>query len=260
MHASFPHSIFSWRQNELHHPATTLTLLDRYHIDNIYQYVSPNDPHQKILSFLQQAKIQQKQVFFLTGEPGWALDEQAVEIIRYFKWAQQYHSLIKGIVLDIEPHTLKEFKENPKKTMGSFVKSLKGAYAFAQKMPLKMIVCLPYYLDTLGFTAELEDIIRTGTDEVAIMNYYRGKEIEHLKTEVTLSLQFGKPIHTIYELQPPGKHGLTDQNTYYNQGLQAVAKNYNEVTGAYPKAGIRLSFHEYRFYKELAEREEKDKK
>lgn len=176
-------------------------------------------------------------------------------MIQSIEKASQYQPFLQGIVLDIEPHTLKEFKENPKAVMTSFVKCLKVTYAFAKQKSLTVIVCLPYYYDTLGFTAELETIIRKAADEVAVMNYYRDKEIEHIQTEAKLCSRYGKPIHTIYELQPPGKHGLTDQNTYYNQGLQAVSKNFKKIQAVYTKQDIRHSFHEYRFFKELAERE-----
>ena len=36
------------------------------------------------------------------------------------------------------------------------------------------------------------------------MNYYRGKEAEHLRTEAELACRYGKRLLTIYELQPPG--------------------------------------------------------
>lgn len=109
-------------------------------------------------------------------------------------------------------------------------------------------------IDTLGFTAELERIIRDASDAVAVMNCFRGKEKEHMRTEAQISLKDRKSIITIYELQPPGKHGLSDQNTYYHQGIPAAYQNYRQVKQAYPHQEVDIAFHEYTYYELLRNR------
>lgn len=191
----------------------------------------------------------------MAGEPEWALEKHRQQIVQHIEWTAHFQPLIKGIVLDIEPHNLEGFKENSTRIIKSLTENLRYAYSIAKDYQLEVIICLPYYYDNFGFYTELEKIIAYAVDELAIMNYYRGKEIEHLRVEAELSLKFKKGVQTIYELQPPGTYGLTDQNTYYNKGLEAVYRNYKTLSAAYPDQSITLSFHEFKFFKELSSRE-----
>ena len=176
------------------------------------------------MKYLKMAHEMNKHVYFLTGEPEWALDENAKEIKKLIRQIETYgeQPSLQGVVIDIEPYLLEEFKYQPEEVMENYTKGLIEAYRFAKLYRLKVIVCIPYYLDTLGFTQQLESIIKFGSDAVAVMNYYRGKENEHIETELKLSQLYNKPIISIYELQKPCTQGLIDMNTYHQLGLQAV--------------------------------------
>lgn len=250
-------SIFSWHVEQLQAPDETFDLLKTNDVNTIFQYLAHDHPVNEVTDFIREAVKYEKNVYFLTGEPEWALDPEATELIQWIEQIGQYQSksnyqdALRGIVVDVEPYLLEEFAEDPQAVMTTFVTSMQTAYKVAQSYQLEVIVCIPYYFDTLGFTEELELIIRDASDKLAVMNYYRDKEVEHLKTESEMSQHYNKPILNIYELQPPGQHDLIDQNTYYNYGIQAAYDNFNQLKEAYPQLEIDVSFHEYRYFKEL---------
>lgn len=253
-------SVFSWYGGQLQQPNETFIELEKYDIDTIFQFISHKDSQEHLEFFLETASRYEKDVYFLTGEPEWALEEYADELVKviqrvgYFRESSKYESALKGVVVDVEPYLLEEFKSNPQQVMKDYVVSMISAYQAAQYYDLDMIVCIPYYFDTMGFSDELEIIIREASDSVAVMNYYRDKEVEHLQTEARLSSKYHKPIITIYELQPPGEHDLSDKNTYYHQGIRAVYNNFNQTKRAFKQQDIFLSFHEFRYFKALNER------
>lgn len=249
-------AVFSWFQDQVDKRDETFQLLERHQIDRIYQLFKHDISVESAQYFLKSAQAYKKDVYLLAGEAEWALEKHRQEIGHYIEWAAQFNPLIRGLVLDIEPHTLEEFKANSKIIMKSFTENLQYAYSLAKSYQLKVILCLPYYFDQLGFYAEVETIIAEALDELAIINYYRGKEVEHLRFEAELSLKYNKPIQTIYELQLPGKYGLTNQNTYYNQGLEALYRNYKNLKAAYGSQTISLSLHEFKSFKELTNRKD----
>src|SRR5699024_12879358 len=106
---------------------------------------------------------------------------------------------------------------------------------------MELIVCLPYYLDTKGFDEELEAIISEASDEVAIMNYYRGKESDHIAKEASVSKQYDKSIHVFYELQQVCIADLTAQKTYHDEGLVTIIEYFETVTNHYSNQEIHFN-------------------
>lgn len=254
-------SVFSWFDEPLIDPQASLNFLNNSDIDSLYQYFYEDDfddpsKRQQLEDLLILSNKAKKDVYLLNGEAEWALDAEATHLIQYihkihdFQVNQEDTPFIRGVVIDIEPHTLDEFQNNSDAIMQSFTQGLKQAYQVAHGYDLKVIVCLPYYLDTEGYLTELETIIAEAADEVAIMNYYRDLEIEHIETEVALSVKYNKAIQTIYELQPAGSHGLTEMNTYYLLGLTELYNNFEQLFAHYHQ-DIHLSYHELRSLIEL---------
>ncbi|MGP6139289.1 hypothetical protein [Jeotgalibaca sp. A127] len=182
----------------------------------------------------------------MAGEPEWALDPTV--LVSIVHKAGQFD----GIVVDVEPYLLEEFKMNPKKVMSIFVASMRKVYQVAKTKRLAFILCVPYFYDTLGFEQELEELIKDCCDGLMVMNYYRGKELEHIQTEAHLCRKYGKTLSTVYELQPPGRYDLKDENTYYNVGIEAAYDNFKKLKQVIPQIGV--SFHEFRYFKELSQK------
>ena len=80
------------------------------------------------------------------------------------------------------------------------------------------------------------------------MNYSKGNERANLEEEMAMADQYDKAILTAYELQPVGEYGLGEYNTYNEDGLDAVEKNYNEQFGG---TDVGIAFHNLNMMREL---------
>ena len=161
----------------------------------------------------------------------------------------------KGVVYDVEPYLLEEWKQEPWTVMDSLAEGMREAVLLAHEKGLEVIYCIPYYYDTLGLTSQLETLVRDCCDQVAVMNYYRGKEAEHIQTESALAKKYGKALITIYELKAPGGHGLVEENTYHSQGLKAARDNFSQLQEVYGEQTISMAFHDYEALKEVIDHE-----
>jgi len=212
-------------------------------------------------AFMDAAADHHIQVWMLTGEPRWGLDpygeSMEEEIDRAFRYNQNLPEGRKlvGVVMDSEPYLLEEWDENPKDVMTRWVAAMTEAHDRAQQEELRLMACIPYYLDTEGFTLQLTELLLNGCDEIAIMNYYKKSEAEHVRVEVGLARVLEKPVTIIYELQEAGQHGLRQVNTYHDDGLQAVRESWEKLTETLGEEGITLSLHEYRALREVEQHE-----
>lgn len=237
-------SLFSWFSKELAHPEAFFSFLQQHGITAIYQHVTPNDMQETIARFIKRGRQANIKVFLLVGEANWALEPDGLH--RHIEQAVKWD----GIVVDVEPYLLKDFN---KEIMTAYVSAMRNAYQKARSLGVTFILCIPYFYDSLGYTTELEVLIRDCCDGITVMNYYRGKEIPHLEMEAKLCRLYQKSLETIYELQPPGKHGLKDINTYYHLGLKKVDENFQTLATHYQNQAVKISYHEFVYFQELAE-------
>lgn len=237
-------SLFSWFSKELAHPEAVFSFLQRQGISAIYQHVTLDDTQETIARFIKHGRQANIKVFLLVGEANWALEPDGLH--RHIEQAVKWD----GIVVDVEPYLLKDFN---KEIMTAYVSAMRNAYQKARSLGVSFILCIPYFYDSLGYTTELEVLIRDCCDGISVMNYYRGKEIPHLETEAKLCRLYQKTLETIYELQPPGKHALKDINTYYHLGLKKVNENVQSIINYYQKQEVKISYHEFVYFQELTE-------
>lgn len=242
----------------------------------LYQHFSTKNSRQEQMSlFAERAMEEGVTVYHLTGDPSWGLDPEggrlceAVEetaafnrrIARKFLERREADGAsweavprLAGIVLDVEPYTLDHWDENPGGVMDSYVSGMKRAYALAQEYGLEVIACVPWHYDNKGLTAGLEELIQYGCDSVAVMNYYRGSEVQNIATEAALARKHGKGIITIYELQKANGGGIQEVNTYYQPGLNALEESYISVKQAYPDQPVSIAYHDYEALREVLNR------
>lgn len=256
-------ALFSWKSNEVTEGRSELfKTMEELNLNTLYQHFSNSLTQEDIESFLLDAEDKEIEVYFMDGNPKWASDKNGQNVIHTIDRVLKINrNLDKGkgiqsILFDIEPYLLEEWDEkNSKKIMNNFAKGMKRGYKKAKENNLKVILCIPYYYDTMGFTKELEELIKSGCDSIAIMNYYKNREGAHIKKEVELAHKYGKKVINIYELQAPGNHGLIDKNTYHKDGIMAVEKSFNNIQREHYGKNISIALHEYRAVKEVLQQE-----
>lgn len=242
----------------------------------LYQHFSTKNSRQEQMSlFAERAMEEGVTVYHLTGDPSWGLDPEGVQLCEAVEEAAAFNRRIArkflerreadgaswetvprlaGIVLDVEPYTLDQWDENPDGIMDSYVSGMKRAYTLAQEYDLEVIACVPWHYDNKGLTAGLEELIQYGCDSVAVMNYYRGSEVQNISTETALARKHNKGIITIYELKKADGERIQEINTYYQPGLRALEESYISVKRAYPDQVVSIAYHDYKALREVLNR------
>lgn len=250
-------ALFSWKSEEVRTDNFELfEIMEKLKLNTLYQEFSRSLSQDEINKFLLDAELNKINIYYLTGNPKWALDKTGKPMVDHINRVIELNknlnknTRIKGIVFDIEPYSLKEWK-NKEKVMDSFVKGMEIAYKMANDNNIEVILCIPYFYDNKGLTKQLKELIESGCDSIAIMNYYKDNEIKNMRQEVEFATMFDKKIINIYELQAPGTSGLTEKNTYYNQGIEAIEENFYNIKKEFYGKDITIAFHEYNSLKEV---------
>lgn len=186
----FSLSIFSWSSEEISSNREELlsNLID-YKFNRIFQSFPSDLPEEEIVSFVLELTEKNIDVYALEGTPEWAFEPSGEGMIKQLQRIVQINQLlpekqkIKGFVFDVEPYQLDDFEWEDEAIQHSFISAMKNVYEVAQQEGLELIVVVPYFYDTKGYIEVLKRFIHDASSEIAVMNYYREHEIEHLSFE-----------------------------------------------------------------------------
>lgn len=252
--------LFSWSSTALYgsNSDDLFSAMDKMKLNTLYQSFSSDVEPDVIEIFLKKAADHNISVWYLTGDPSWALDSKGKGMIKRIKRAADLQSIMDdgivfaGVMMDCEPYMTDLWDEDREGVMDSWLEALCEAHKAANDEGLQFSVCIPYFLDTIGFSFHVERLIEKGCDQLAIMNYYKENEAQHIETEVRLASKAGISVTVIYELQPAGTHGLKDINTYNKDGLGAVIKSWASLSRFYKDENLSMALHEYKSLREVA--------
>ena len=175
-------------------------LLENYRIDTIFMDIN------------HYSSIPGYNIYLLAGDPSWGLED----IEHVVEEAEEKRA--DGVLFDIE---------------GNYVTLASDISLLESNLPI--YVCMPFWLEE-----ELQEQIIKEVDGVVVMNYSKGNERLNIQKAIETAEKYGKVILTAYELQPVGEYGLEEYNTYHDDGLDAVEKNYEEQFGG---TDVGIAFH-----------------
>lgn len=230
----------------------------------VYQEIPAESEMEVVADFLERRKQAGQLVYRLAGARDWGVEEDAgsmmdiiEETARWNKSAEA-QGAFTGIVWDVEPYLLESWDEEPETVMSQYVENTVTAYKEAHSKGLSVITCIPYFYDNKGLEEELETLIAKGSDAIAVMNYNKANEAKQIDTEVRLAEKYGKGVIHITELQQPGYHGLTEENTYYYDGTNAVKESWEELRDTFGYQNLGFAWHYLAPAGEILEREEEE--
>lgn len=215
----------------------------------IYQSVPRSTSKSTVKKFLEHNSKVGNSVWYLTGDSSWATEDNAkhmkdeIKRVASLNKSVSKKSKFRGIVFDVEPYVTSEWKQDKKACMIKYVKNCSSAYKLAKKNNLKVILCIPFHYDNSGLNKYLEKLIKTGCDGVAVMNYNKNDEVGQIKNELTYAKKYNKFLLNIVEMQRPGTHDLTDNNTYYNDGISGAKELWRKIRNSYKYSKIGFSWH-----------------
>ena len=81
-------------------------------------------------------------------------------------------------------------------------------------------------------------------DELSLMNYNKSTQVKAIKGEVAICRELGIPVETIFETMPYSEYySVTEEITYYYEGLEALNAKKNEILATYGSDGLSVSYH-----------------
>lgn len=241
--------MFEWDESSIDRIEEAEELVDELNITHWYQEMEMEGELEELKTFIKAMSHVQVSVFTLVGETEWGYEEDGASLISHLRKIAAYNKSvsekeqIKGVMVDIEPYVLKKWEKDKEKNMDVYVSGMIKAYEYAKRKNLIFSICIPRHYDDQGLTTQLETLIAKGCDEVAVMNYDCGLEVEKIETEAVLTQKYGKVLHCILEFQDVGKHGLVEEKTYRNKGLKAAWAAWDEVAQAYEGLEITRDYH-----------------
>lgn len=241
--------MFCWDEEVVDAPEEMEELIRELQITRWYQEF-PEEPDREATSeFIAYMTGEGVSVDALVGSVEWGFEEDGASLIGSIGAISAYNKSVEpdrrigGIMVDVEPYISKTFKNNREKYMEIYVRGMKEAYAYAKENGIRFIACIPRHYEEQGLTGGLEKLIGEACDEVAVMNYGRGNEVEMIETEARLAEEYGRELHCILEFQDVGKHGLTENETYRLEGIKEAQETWKAVREAFPDIQIIADYH-----------------
>lgn len=253
--------LYSWSPIETQPDLEALLqVIEKVPVGEIYQYYGENELQDRIprdmITRLSEKKIE---VWYVNGAPEWGIDETGEEIRRAVSMVALYNYMVPeearfaGIQLDVEPYLTDNWEEDKQETVEIWYKALYRGKALAEEYGIPVMICVPRWMDAVNKDV-FEKMLRDCCDEVAIMNYDRRDEVEGIKPEMELALKYDRPVICVSELTRPGKHGLTEDHTYYYAGLDELHEAWQRLSEDYPHNDLRFAYHHISPLKEMLDR------
>ncbi|MBO6197948.1 MAG: hypothetical protein J6O03_10735 [Butyrivibrio sp.] len=232
------------------------------HISEIYQYLRPEYTDREMTDFLQAMNDVDIDVYILDGEPEWSYEAEypgmrrVLERVRNLNSSVEPDARIKGIVYDVEPYVLDKWHNIPDQLLEEYTNNIISIKqeCEADEDYLDICICIPYSYDNMGHDRAMRKLLKE-SDQVFVLNYLKGMEIENIKREAALARYYSKRIVNVYELQPGLLSQTNNTITYYKDGIEAVTENYAELMKAYPDHNIAIAYHTLEYLRVLSLKE-----
>ncbi len=228
-------------------------------ITEIYQYLRPEYTDQEMLDFLRSMSEVGIEVYILDGEPEWSYEAEyqgmrrVLERVRNLNSQMDPEARIKGIIYDVEPYVLDKWHNIPDQLLEEYTNNIMNIRqeCASDEDHLDICICIPYSYDNMGHDKVMRKLLKE-SDQVFVLNYLKGMEIENIKREAALARYYGKRMVNVYELQPGLLSQTNNTITYYKDGLVAVTENYAELMKAYPNHNIAIAYHTLEYLRVLS--------
>lgn len=233
-------ALFSWHFDDMVAADMLHSVITDNNINVLYQHLDFTKP-EYIIDFMKNNSSDVK-LYNLSGAPDWDYEDIKFRLDKIVNFNNTSEDVkITGMVVDIEPYTLENWDTDSKEILAAYINSLKQAKEYANSQELELIACIPYWYDSGEYEDELEIIIKDCCDGVAVMNYYRGKELDHIETEYNFAEKYDKSIVSIFEIDKPTENRNDD--IYYSDELNVIESTYGELVNKFEDLGMAL--HHY---------------
>lgn len=220
-------------------------------------------------SFVKQAREMGIEVHALGGKASWGLERGREEILSLISWVVRYNqsvgaeAAISGIHLDIEPHTLPEWKTDQASVIRQWMANVDAytSYLQAQAPNLRLGADIPFWLDKYPLpdqpSISVAERLIAAHDHVAVMAYRDKAEGPNsisalVPQELEIAERLGKKIVVAVETKASSEGDFV---TFYEEGrtrMEDELAKLHQLLGDSPSfAGVAI--HSYEYWSSLKE-------
>ncbi len=186
----------------------------------------------------------------LMGDRSWGLEsndlqkpKQRIDNLAAYNSGAAGSSKISAIALDVETYTYSSWKSDPVSYFETYIAKMQELYAYAHSKGFSVVQVIPVHYDSIDKELTRE-FFATCCDEISLMNYYKAEQVTAIRREVALCRELGIPCETIFETMPyDEKYSVTEDITYYYEGLDALNAKKDEIFTKYGSEGLSVSYH-----------------
>jgi hypothetical protein len=209
-------------------------------INLVYLQQDVDIPNDKYAAFIKRANSLGIEVHALAGEPNWVLPEKHIKMYKFIDWVKNYNLSVKpderykGIHLDVEPFTTKEWQLDQDKMLGLWRDTVTG---FVQETKLETGlptgVDIPFWLykfdipDGRGGRTTLSKFIIDHFDTTTLMAYRDNT------TEITgvssNELNEAEALHKPFLLSVETLQNPDSFITFYGKGKKKLNKEMGDL-------------------------------
>lgn len=202
-----------------------------------------SNDYETLFSFAKENNIK---TYIVYDEPEIYIDYMEELMDKIDSYNQNSSYKLEGVAVDSEFHSSGEYAHASQleriNMLKNYVSSMKTAYEYGKTKNLKYVACIPVWYDLLD-SDSVEELIKDGCDYVQLMNYAKKNAITNIEKEVEFAKKYNKDIESIAELQIPGPHEVTDDITFYHDGLDACTARFGEIDQAYNYEKLTFCYH-----------------
>ena len=245
-------SVFSWHfelTNQALFGELVQPLID-LKVDRVYQNVSAGIMKEPATEMMVRRLIDSGiEVVPLMGDKSWINDglkefHNVVDAIAEYNANMAEGYQIKRIALDVEVHTLPEWKEKSMQLFEEYSSIMKAAREYANSHELEVVQIIPTtYDEVVG--AQFKGFLKDCCDEISVMNYVRSNAYSAIADEVNLCRELKIPIETIFETMPVSEeYKVTEEMTYFDLGMECLLNDREKMRLIFG-TDLGVAYHHY---------------
>ena len=255
--------LFSWKYVDLQELTLMCEYCDELNVTEVYQYISSStftdstsaNELSTLIYNLKNSTKNNVEIVYLCGDSSWYSEpssiKKRIDYIVSFNNNNLKNVKINKIILDIEPWTSATSDVNWATTYQS---TMTEVYTYCQSKNIQLMLCVPFWLDTASSipSTEFYKSVIDFCDDYVVMNYNKNVYLTAMDNEVSYAQQTGKYICSVAECQEPNdEYGVTENLTYFNDGLDVLQTNWNNLKTKYNYDKLYFAYHDMTAMKSL---------
>ena len=256
--SSFSNSVYCWYDHGI--PAECLekaiSQCQALEITDVYTSFTNFNEQESRISTL---KVYGISTYYLTGRPNWYNDVNLIyEKIDKIEQYNNSHpeAMLTGIVLDIEPYTLAEYKADEIKGFSTYADTMESAYSYAKSKNIRFVNVIPYWYDNYMTKDDYSDKehaiakiafdkLFKNADRINVMNYLRRNMSEHIKNEINYARLYNVEIESTADLTKPSDNSTNNDTSFYTETnpINSINASCKEMYQTYLYEKLNFSYH-----------------